>query len=31
MSRWQKDGIVVTEKNGFVVPDVKGLRDLTSD
>ena len=31
MSRWQKDAIVVTEKNGFVIPDVKGLRDLTSE
>ena len=31
MSRWQKDGIVLTEKNGFVVPDVKGLRELTAE
>lgn len=31
MSRWQKDGIVVTEKNGFVVPDVAGLRELTAE
>jgi CRP/FNR family transcriptional regulator len=30
MSRWQKDGIVLTEKTGFVVPDPKGLRELTS-
>jgi len=31
MSRWQKDGIVMTEKTGFIVPDVKGLRTLTTD
>lgn len=31
MSRWQKDGIIVTEKTGFVIPDVKGLRELTAE
>lgn len=27
MSRWQKDGIVVTEKDGFLIPDENALRD----
>ena len=31
MSRWQKDGIVVTEKNGFMIPEVAALRELTSE
>jgi len=31
MSRWQKDGLVLTEKTGFVIPDVAGLRDLTAE
>jgi CRP-like cAMP-binding protein len=31
MSRWQKDGVVVTEKNGFVIPDVAALRELTAE
>ena len=31
MSRWQKDGLVVTEKNGFVIPDAAGLRQLTAE
>jgi CRP-like cAMP-binding protein len=30
MSRWQKDGIVATEKSGFVLPDVAALRAMTS-
>ena len=30
MSRWQKDGIVLTEKNGFEIPDVKVLREMTT-
>jgi CRP/FNR family transcriptional regulator, nitrogen oxide reductase regulator len=30
MSRWQKDGIVVTEKTGFVVPDVSALKEITA-
>lgn len=30
MSRWQKDGIVLTEKSGFVVPDLGALRALTA-
>ncbi len=30
MSRWQKDGVVLTEKTGFVVPDPSGLRALTT-
>lgn len=29
MSRWQKDGVVITEKNGFVIPDPAALRTLT--
>lgn len=28
MSRWGKDGVVITEENGFVVPDVDQLRRL---
>ncbi len=31
MSRWQKDGMIVTEKNGFVIPDLNGLRELTAE
>lgn len=31
MSRWQKDAIVLTDKNGFTIPDVKALRELTSE
>jgi len=30
MSRWQKDGVVVTEKIGFVLPDVGVLRAMTN-
>lgn len=26
MSRWQKEGVVLTEKDGFVIPDVKALQ-----
>jgi CRP-like cAMP-binding protein len=29
MSRWQKDGIVLTEKGGFTVPSMSGLRELS--
>ena len=28
MSRWQKEGLVLTEREGFVVPDVKALRRI---
>ena len=31
MSRWQKEGVVLTEKSGFVVPDVGALREMTSE
>lgn len=27
MSRWQKEGVVLTEKDGFLIPDVKALND----
>ena len=27
MSRWQKEGIVLTEKDGFLIPDVKVLKE----
>lgn len=30
MSRWQKDGVVLTEKSGFVVSDPGALRGLTT-
>lgn len=30
MSRWQKDGIILTEKDGFLIPDAGVLRDLSS-
>lgn len=30
MSRWAKDGVVLTEEHGFVVPDVGRLRALTA-
>lgn len=30
MSRWQKEGIVLTEKSGFLVPDPKALRTMTT-
>ncbi len=30
MSRWQKDGIVSTEKDGFTIADPAVLRDLTT-
>ena len=29
MSRWQKDDVVRTEKDGFFVPDMRHLRELT--
>lgn len=31
MSRWQKDGVVETEKNGFLVVDVAALRALAPE
>lgn len=27
MSRWQKEGVVLTEKDGFLIPDVKALKE----
>lgn len=30
MSRWQKEGLVLTEKSGFEIPDAKVLRELTA-
>ena len=30
MSRWQKESVVLTEKNGFLVPDVAALREMTA-
>jgi cAMP-binding proteins - catabolite gene activator and regulatory subunit of cAMP-dependent protein kinases len=29
MSRWQKEGLVITEKTGFVLPDAARLREIT--
>ncbi len=29
MSRWQKEGLVITEKTGFVLPDAAKLREIT--
>ncbi len=29
MSRWQKDGVILTEKNGFNIPDPGALRGLS--
>ena len=26
MSRWQKEGVVLTEKDGFLIPDVNALK-----
>jgi CRP/FNR family transcriptional regulator len=31
MSRWQKEGLVLTEKAGFAVPDVAALRRMTEE
>jgi CRP/FNR family transcriptional regulator len=31
MSRWQKEGMVMTEKDGFVVPDIAALRRIGQD
>lgn len=31
MSRWQKDGVVLTEKSGFIIPDPAALRELGAD
>lgn len=28
MSRWQKEGVVITEKNGFRIPDIEAIREL---
>lgn len=30
MSRWQKEGVVLTEKEGFVVPDIAALRNIAN-
>jgi CRP-like cAMP-binding protein len=30
MSRWQKEGIVLTEKEGFVIADTAALQDLSA-
>ena len=29
MSRWQKDGVVETEKSGFLIPSVSALKSMT--
>ncbi|HET8775791.1 MAG TPA: Crp/Fnr family transcriptional regulator [Thermoanaerobaculia bacterium] len=31
MSRWQKDGLVLREKTGFVIPDSEALRHRTTE
>jgi CRP/FNR family transcriptional regulator, nitrogen oxide reductase regulator len=31
MSRWQKEGVVLTEKDGFVIPSADALRNLDAD
>jgi CRP-like cAMP-binding protein len=31
MSRWQKESFVLTEKTGFLIPDVAALRTMTED
>ncbi len=31
MSRWQKDGLVETEKSGFLIPGVDTLKSMTSE
>lgn len=31
MSRWQKDEIVITDKSGFQIPDIEGLRSMTAE
>jgi len=31
MSRWQKDEIVITDKSGFLLPDVEALRNLADE
>ena len=28
MSRWQKESVVVTAKDGFIVPDIAALRNI---
>lgn len=28
MTRWQKEGVVMTDKDGFVIPDVEALREI---
>ena len=28
MSRWQKEGLVLTDKSGFVIPAVERLREV---
>ena len=31
MSRWQKEEVLVTEKSGFVIPDVEALRAMEAE
>lgn len=31
MSRWQKNGVVLTEKSGFLIPSVDGLKEMTAE
>lgn len=31
MSRWQKEELVVTDKSGFLIPSVEGLKALTAE
>ncbi|HUJ12343.1 MAG TPA: Crp/Fnr family transcriptional regulator [Thermoanaerobaculia bacterium] len=31
MSRWQKDEIVITEKGGFLLPDVNAVREIAEE
>jgi len=31
MSRWNKEGLVLTEKEGFLVPDLGALRGITAE
>jgi CRP-like cAMP-binding protein len=31
MSRWQKDNVVLTEKSGFLIPSIDGLKGMTAE
>jgi CRP/FNR family transcriptional regulator, nitrogen oxide reductase regulator len=31
MSRWQKEGLLLTDKSGFQIPDVAALRNMTAE